>query len=140
MGEDTMEGVWMSSKDKRGATLYNPRTCSFEEWREFMRVFITHNPASSPAWDVMTALRGPDAPSERAGQPPKAYSAAYKGRRDRKFKTVEVIRSAAFYSAVGGCARQHTGDTVVVSKQEDHFDRHVRRAAAQLGLKVEVEP
>ena len=128
--------VAMSSKTKK---LYNPRTISFEEWREFMREFISTNGASGAAWDVMTALRGPDTPTERSGMGSAEFSKAYAARVSRKFKTVEVIRAVAFYGSVGGCAKRHTDDKVVVPAWDDHFNRHVRRAAARLGLNVEVE-
>lgn len=90
-------------------------------------------------WDVLTCQRGPDTPSERSEMTASEYSAAYKARRERKYKTVEVIRAAAGISASG--ARKHKDDKVVLpnSQKWDHFDRHVYAAARALGLKVEYE-
>lgn len=114
---------------------------TFDQWREFMSEYLSLNPYASRAWDLLTCLRGPDFPSERGDMTPKESGKAYAGRRERKFKTVEVIREAAFFGTVGGAARSHKGDRVLVpaGPKQDHFDRHVIRAANVIGLKVEVE-
>lgn len=54
---------------------------------------------------------------------------------------MEIIREKAFFGVTGGSARHHDDDTVIVppSGEQDHFDRHVVRAAGVLGLKVKVE-
>src|SRR3990167_7388994 len=119
---------------------YDPKTMSFADWRKFMGVFLRHNSAASLAWDLMTCLRGPDSPSERGGMSSAEAAAAYQGRRERKYRTVEVIRSAAFGGGVGGCARSHPGTAIQLpSRGEwDHFDRHADRAARVVDLKVEV--
>lgn len=116
------------------------KSMTFDEWREFMAEFLRHNPNASKAWDLITCQRGPDSPSERPDMKPAESAKAYKGRRERKYNTVEVIRAASFGGVVGGAARSHKADKVIVppSEQRDHFDRHVVRAAQVLGLKVEV--
>ena len=134
-----MEKGAKSSGSWENPKLYNPRTISFEEWREFMGEFIRYNGSSGAAWDVMTTLRGPDAPSERSDQSASENARDYRGRLDRKFQTVEVIRAVAFHGVVGGCAKSHKDDKVILPSTDDHFNRHVRRAAGRLGLKVEVE-
>lgn len=91
-------------------------------------------------WDIITASRGPDAPSERGDMSGEESTKAYAARRARKYKTVEVIRAKAF-PGVGG-ARYHDDDHVILPKdrrQWDHFDGHVAKAAHALGLKVEYE-
>lgn len=114
---------------------------SFDEWRLFMAEYLRYNPYASHAWDVMTGLRGPDSPSERPDMSPDEHSKSYKGRRTRKYNTVEVIREAAFFGSMGGGARHHKDNKVIVPSYEkrDHFDRHVVRAANALGLQVKVE-
>lgn len=94
---------------------------------------------SGAFWDVVTALRGPDSPSERPGMGGKEYDRAYGARRKRKYNTVEVIRDRAIGNTAPG-ARRHTDDKVIVPPEEerDHFDQHVIRAAKRLGLGVEV--
>ena len=114
---------------------------SFTEWRRFMSEFMSSNHNASKAWDVMGCVRGPDSPSERPDMTPDESSKAYSGRRDRKFKTVEIIREAMFFGSIGGCARHHRDSKVTVRPhgKQDHFDRHVERAAHALDLTVEYE-
>lgn len=92
-------------------------------------------------WDMITCLRGPDSPSERPDMSAQEASVAYSARRERKYKTVEVIRNKAFFGVIGGAARSHKGDSVTLPprNQWDHFDKHVERAAKALGLKVIIE-
>lgn len=118
--------------------LYNPRTISFEDFQQFMAEFLSSSSCASRAWDVITCQRGPDFPSERPNQTPQENEAAYVARRQRKYDTVEVIRRASFNGVVGSAARSHAGDTVKLppTKERDHFDRHVEKAARALGLKV----
>lgn len=113
---------------------------SLTDLREFMYFVITECPAGGKFWDVITALRGPDSPSERGDQTPSEQAMNYDRRRARKYESGEIIRSAAFYGAIGGAARSHKGDTVVVNPgvAQDHYDRHVVRAATVLGLNVKV--
>lgn len=89
-------------------------------------------------WSVITCLRGPDFPSERPNMSEAEHKKAYKARRDRKFDTVEIIRAASV-GQVGG-ARVHVDDHVTLPPKDqwDHFDKHVARAAAALGLKVKL--
>ena len=111
---------------------------TFDQWRAMMAEFIRSNTNAEAAWDLMTALRGPDSPSERPDMSPKEASKAYTRRRERKYRTVEIIREAAFFGTVGGQARYHkdTKVTLPPSKAWDHFDRHVARAAGRIGLEV----
>lgn len=105
-----------------------------------VRELLANDP-SGKLWDVLTALRGPDTPSERSDMPAKERDEAYRARRVRKYKTVEVIR----YHAVGHTApgaRRHADDKVILPNDRevwDHFDKHVERAARALGLRVEYE-
>lgn len=115
---------------------------SLDDWRHFMAEFMSSNPHASQAWDIMGCVRGPDAGlgvmSERPDMKSKDHEEAYAGRRSRKYDTVEIIRQAMFFGAMGGAARSHKGDTVTLppSGSWDHFDKHVARAARALGLKV----
>ena len=85
-------------------------------------------------WDVLTALRGPDAPSEGSG----VVGDTYDNRRKRKYETTEIIRERAFFGAMGGAARYHKGYSIVLHKATsgDHFSRHAAEAAIILGLKI----
>ena|SRR3990167_1461489 len=117
---------------------YDPRSISFDDFRKFMGEFISTNPNAGPAWDLITCLRGPDFPSEKGNMSPKEAQVAYRARRARKYRTVEVIRSVAFFGSVGGAARHHSDEVVILPPRPewDHFDRHVARAANVLGLTV----
>lgn len=93
-------------------------------------------------WDILTCLRGPDSPSERASMSRSEHDEAYRKRRERKAKTVEVIRWHALQGAVGGSARYRSDrDWVELPPRDewDHFDKHVDRAARSLGLGVRIE-
>lgn len=96
-------------------------------------------PCGSRLWDLMCALRGPDFPSERPDMEPAASQAAYAARRDRKYKSCEVVREAAFFGVIGGAARHHPDTKILLppSKEWDHYDKHQARAAAVLGLEVQ---
>ena len=115
---------------------------SLDDWRSFMAQFMTHNTNASAAWDIMGCVRGPDAGlgvlSERPNMESSEHSAVYTKRRERKYDTVEIIRKAMFFGAMGGAARSHKGDTVTLppSGAWDHFDKNVARAARALGLKI----
>lgn len=112
---------------------------SLEDRLAAVRELLRTDPTGK-LWDVLTASRGPDSPSERGDMPDAEHKKAYRARRARKYKTVEVIRQRAFGSAAAG-SRMHDDDKVYVPRQEkqDHFDRHVVRAANALGLKVKYE-
>ena len=98
-------------------------------------------PHGERLWNLMCGLRGPDSPSERPDMPSEDRDRAYRGRRERKYKTVEVIREAAFFGAGGGSARRHHDTKVLLPPigEWDHFDKHVERAARVLGLEVVTE-
>ena len=68
----------------KGSKLFDPSELSFNEWREFMALFIKTNGSSGAAWDLMTCLRGPDSPSERGDMSSEEAATAYAGRRARK--------------------------------------------------------
>ena len=112
---------------------------SFDQLRKLMGEILSSNPNAGKFWDVITCQRGPDSPSERPNMTSKESSAAYAGRRERKHRTVEVIREVSFFGAVGGAARHHKAEAVQLppSSEWDHFDKHVARAAKALGIKVE---
>lgn len=114
------------------------RDLSFTDWRRFMSEYMSQNPYASQAWDVMGIIRGPDFPSERADMSPAEHATAYKGRRERKFNTVEILREAMFFGVVGGGARHHKSSVVILPPRShwDHFDRHVERAARALGIRI----
>ena len=129
------------SVDKSGGERYTPNTC--EEMRELNRRFF--NEASSPEtslyWDIITALRGPDSPSERHEMTMKQQGLAYTARRKRKAQGVEVIRHHAFHGAMSGSARSRTDRCYVVIPplaEQDHHDVHLQKAARALGLVVKV--
>lgn len=117
------------------------KSLSFDEQRAVIGFFLKSG-SGSQLWDLLTGLRGPDSPSERPNMSHEEQAAAYKGRRARKYNTVEIIREAAFFGVVGGAARYHedTKVTVPPSKEWDHFDKHVARAAQTIGLGVEYGP
>ena len=122
-----MEGKEVSVKD-----------LSLTQWRQFMAEFMQKNPNASAAWNIMGCIRGPDFPSERPDMNSREREKAYSGRRKRKYETVEVLREAMFFGVVGGCARHHKEDHVLVMQDSnaDHFDRHVVLAARALGIEV----
>jgi hypothetical protein len=111
------------------------------EMRAVCQQFLKSSPQASQFWDLITCLRGPDSPSERPNMSPGESSAAYRGRRERKARTVEVIRHHAFNGTIGGAARSR-GDRTWVElpprDKWDHFDKHVERAARVLGLEVRI--
>ena len=111
---------------------------SLDDLRRLVGKMLTTNPNSDRLWDILTALRGPDAPSERPNMKPKEALAAYASRRERKYRTVEILRERAFFGAVGGVARHHDDDKVTLPPHVawDHFDKHVARAANAIGIKV----
>jgi hypothetical protein len=99
--------------------------------------FIQTQEGGDELWDILTALRGPDSPSERPDMNGDEARQAYLGRRERKYRTVEVIRGVAMGQCSG--ARWHRDTKVVLppAVKWDHFDKHVARAAAALGLTIE---
>jgi hypothetical protein len=111
------------------------------QWRLLMAKFFKKNPNSSSAWDLLACVRGPDYPSERPDMNQSESASAYRSRRERKFRTVEIIRHKLFYGVIGGCARSHADTHVTLPKvsQWDHFDRHVQRAANILELPIKTE-
>jgi len=112
---------------------------SLDEMRQLIGQYVTQNKNGSQLWDILTALRGPDSPSERASMTSAESSAAYAGRRKRKRQTVEVIRGKALLGMVGGAARYRTDINYVElppTSEWDHFDKHVDRAAKALGIEV----
>src|SRR3990167_4540998 len=110
---------------------------TFDEQRKQIGEWLK-GPHGAKLWDLMCALRGPDSPSERGGMSTAEHSRAYAGRRKRKYATVEVVRQKAFHGVVGGCARHHDDDHITLPPMNewDHFDHHMQRVAAGLGLKV----
>ena len=114
------------------------KNMSLNEWREFMAEFMSTNHHAASAWDIMGCVRGPDSPSETPSMSSTERNVAYRGRRARKYDTVEVLREEMFFGKVGGAARHHKGDSVKVSpsNKQDHFDVHMIRGAQALGLKV----
>ena len=92
---------------------------SFTDWRRFMSEYLSTNPHSGKAWDILSCVRGPDSPSERPDMTSEENFVAYAGRRARKYNGNKV--------------------TLPSQSKHDHFDRHVEYAAAILGLKVKYE-
>ncbi len=122
---------------RNDGTKVEAKRLSFSDWRLFMYEFMS-SPEASKAWDVLSCVRGPDSPSETSDMEDEAHEVAYRGRRNRKYNTVEVIRNIMFHGRVGGSARHHSDNTVTIAppREQDHFDRHVERAATILGIKV----
>ena len=114
---------------------------SFTDWRRFMSEYLSTNPHSGKAWDILSCVRGPDSPSERPDMTSEENFVAYAGRRARKYKTVEIIRDAMFFGVVKGGARHHKGTKVILPphSKHDHFDKHVEIAAGVLDLKIKYE-
>lgn len=117
------------------------REMTLDELRGLIGIILDSNPNSGKFWDIITCQRGPDSPSERGDLSEDKNEEAYRARRERKFKTVEVIRAASFGGVVGGAARSHKGSSVTLPPHAkwDHFDRHVHRAATVLGLDIKIE-
>ena len=92
-------------------------------------------------WDLMCGLRGPDTPCERGDLSSAINAKLYAGRRERKYKTAEIVRQAAFFGVGGGGARRHADTKIILPPQikQDHFDKHQARAASVIGLDVEIE-
>lgn len=115
-----------------------PATC--DEMRGLIGEFLKRGDSEAQRlWDIITCQRGPDAPSEVGGGADQSNSEAYNLRRERKRDTVEVIRAQSWNGVVGGCARYRTDIkyvTVEPPSQQDHFARHVVKAASALGLEI----
>lgn len=126
----------------RRASLNPPVPQTFEEMRAVLDQFLRRpTPDASRMWDLLTGLRGPDTPSERADMDPVACETAYRARRKRKRRTTEVIRGHSFPGIGGARYRIDTREVVVPpANQQDHFDRHVIRAASALGLTIIIQP
>lgn len=116
------------------------KSLTFDEQRVVIGIFLK-NPGGGNLWDLLTGLRGPDSPSETPDMSSSESAKAYQGRRDRKYKSTEVIREEAFFGVVGGAARYRKATKVLLPPQSlwDHFDKHAYRAANAIGLKVEYE-
>lgn len=115
-----------------------PATC--DEMRGLIGEFLKRGDSEAQRlWDIITCQRGPDAPSEVGGGADQSNSEAYNLRRERKRDTVEVIRAQSWNGVVGGCARYRTDIkyvTVEPPSRQDHFARHVVKAASALGLEI----
>lgn len=110
---------------------------SFDEQRVVIGIFLRED-RGQKLWDLMTGLRGPDAPSERPDLSSSENRVNYDLRRKRKFNSTEVIREHAFFGVVGGAARHHMSDEILLppTNEYDHFLKHMERAARAIGLKV----
>lgn len=112
---------------------------TFDEMRELNRRFLQAASVveKQKYWDVVTALRGPDLPSESTEMTSEQTTIAYQARRKRKAQGVEVIRFHAFGGQTGGAARYRTDRAyIVVPEFLDHHDHHLIKAAKVLGLVV----
>lgn len=110
---------------------------SFDEQRVAIGIFLKED-RGQKLWDLLTGLRGPDEPSERSDQDSTVNAANYAGRRKRKYNSTEVIREAAFFGVVGGSARYHQANEIILppGNEWDHFDKHMARSAHAVGLKI----
>lgn len=95
-------------------------------------------------WDLLTCTRGPDSPSERGDGSGAENQSAYKARRERKYRTGEVIRGVSGLNA--GAARNRVDEKVILPPRDewDHYDRHVAKAvdalrAAGFSIRIEIE-
>lgn len=114
---------------------------SFDEVRKLIGGYL-HTPEGGKLWDLMAVVRGPDYPSERPNMDRKTSAEMYRGRRNRKAETGEVLRSKLFGGKIGGSARSRTDiDYVTLPPRSewDHYDRHVERAAQIMGLEVRIK-
>jgi hypothetical protein len=111
------------------------------EMRELNRRFFQNAPEKEQQnyWHLVTALRGPDVPSESMNMTTEQRNIAYEARRKRKAQGVEVIRYHAFGGAMGGSARYRSDRSYIVVppyEEQDHHDLHLVKAARVLGLAV----
>lgn len=104
--------------------------------------WIRTEPHGRALWDVITGLRGPDSGigqphSELPCQLGTEHDRLYTARVARKMVTVAILRHRALGEVPG--ARTRVGDKVTIPspREQDHFDKHVERAAKALGLGVE---
>lgn len=105
-----------------------------------IKSYLKGSPNGQALWDILTALRGPDNPTEREGMPADQWNEQYSLRRARKRETVEVIRGKTFPNCGEARCREDIDYVTLPPKTEwDHFDKHVARAANWLGLKIETK-
>ncbi|TFH63977.1 MAG: hypothetical protein E4G90_09035 [Gemmatimonadales bacterium] len=100
---------------------------------------LTTGPESSKLWDIVTAMRGPDSPSERPSDAPTTHRRKWAERVERKMQTVAVIRGEVFgATSAPGSARMTRRSYVRLPKEGewDHYDKHVARAARALELEL----
>lgn len=130
----------MMASGSTGFSYQNVEEASIDDIRKLISEWFKTGKGGG-FWDLITALRGPDYPSERPDMSAGEQSAAYSARRKRKYASTEVIRKKAFYGVIGGAARSHDDDHITLPPQSkwDHFDKHMARAAAVLGLEVRFE-
>ena len=103
-----------------------------------IRRYLKDSPDGQALWDILTALRGPDNPTERGGMSDAQWNEQYRLRRARKRETVEVIRGKTFPNCGEARCREDIDYVTLPPKAEwDHFDKHVARAAHWLGLRIE---
>lgn len=109
------------------------------ELGDFLKFVGDYCRRSEAAWSVITALRGPDSPSERPNHSHAKSSELYWLRRERKRRTVEVIRGKAVGQV--GAARTRKADSITLPPSScwDHFDKHCARAANVLGLHINID-
>lgn len=116
------------------------KSLTFDEQRTAIGIFLKSS-SGGKLWDLITGLRGPDSPSERADMKYNEHSTAYGARCARKYKSTQIIREYAFFGVIGGAAKHRPGTKIVLPPQErfDHFDKHMLRAAEAIGLGVQYE-
>jgi len=118
----------------------NVQAATTEDIRKLIAVWFKTGKGGA-FWDLITALRGPDSPSERPDLSASENSKRYAARRARKFASTEIIRKKAFYGVIGGAARSHEAEYITLPPPSkwDHFDKHMARAAGVLGLDIRYE-
>lgn len=101
---------------------------------------LLHGESGKQLWDIITCLRGPDSPSEKANDDRATRDAAYAKRRERKHETVEVIRGIVAPGIGEARFRQDISYVMLPPSNEwDHFDTHVYKAARALGIEVKTK-
>lgn len=125
---------------KTGFSYSNIKEASIDDIRKLISEWFKSGKGGG-FWDLITAMRGPDYPSERPDMASGEASKAYAARRARKYASCEVIRTKAFYGVIGGAARSHDDDHITLPPQNqwDHYDKHMARAAGVLGLEVRIK-
>ena len=112
--------------------MLNPTTCTLTEWLDFTDAFLCHNPAAGKAWDIMTALRGPDTEEHYL----KSYTIGVRRRAFPRLTSLYDLTYRHPYTAgVFGCASFNAEDCIYTRPSGErslglnpHFTHHIHSA------------